>query len=65
MDGDRIVAFAVILVLPDLMEQLLRADDISFMLQQNTQYGKLRGVSISGFSLSGHSSVLTFIISPE
>lgn len=43
VDGDRVVAFAVILVLPDCMEQFLGAHHAAFPFQQDAEDGELGG----------------------
>ena len=42
VDGDGVVGFAVILVLPDFVKQFLRADHVPGVLQENTQDRKFR-----------------------
>ena len=43
MDGDGIIAFAEILVAPDLVKELFRADHVALFLTEDTQDGEFGG----------------------
>ena len=61
----RIVAVLKVLFLPDLLKQLLRADDPAPVLHRAaTRMSNSIGVRTSSFSLQMHSCVSRFITSP-